>query len=45
MCYARCPYENYDGECTAGKVIPADAFCRDDFNDNEDETIEDFTHD
>lgn len=29
-CYCRCPYENKDGECTAGpRGFPSDGYCRD----------------
>lgn len=27
MCYSNCPYENYHGECKAGKIKPSDAHC------------------
>jgi hypothetical protein len=30
MCYQNCPYENFDGECVAGKQIPFDGYCQED---------------
>lgn len=46
MCYMNCPYEDFHGDCTQGKNIPADAYCREDeeptYNDYEEPTELDF---